>query len=49
MEVQPIAEKLLKLFTLIWKEGGVPQAFKDAKIKVTLSAVITTEGYLCYA
>ena len=29
---EAIAEKLLKLFTLIWKEGGVPQAFKDADI-----------------
>ena len=27
-----IAEELLKLFTQIWKEGGVPQDFKDADI-----------------
>ena len=27
-----LAEQLLKLFTQIWKEGGVPQVFKDADI-----------------
>ena len=27
-----IAEQLLKLFKLIWEEGGVPQDFKDADI-----------------
>ena len=27
-----IAEELLKLFTMIWNEGGVPQDFKDADL-----------------
>ena len=27
-----VAEELLKLFTMIWEEGGVPQDFKDADL-----------------